>query len=206
MSITVVDPSGRTIVVKRPETLVSLKTTCSLAKNVDLDRIALTHKGSAIESDNDVCQLKDGDVVLYFVRPRKAPIVAEQDNEEEEDDLALLDRDVDSLFVIRKGSIPEYVRSFLLNTVRIPEWVVAPLTHMTKRQAFWFVSWCSMSRVCYRFDLGPIFILGTVFYVMFSNLGTRTGEFSAYSIFNRGVRRLPGDRLDADHIRRTGFA
>jgi len=166
----------------------------------------LTHKGSAIVCDEDVFHLKDGDVVLCFVRPRKAPVISQHSEEGEDDQVLALDRDVDNLFVIRKGSIPEYVKSLLLITMRIPEWVVAPLTHITKRQAFWFVSWCSMSRVCYRFDLGPIFILGTVFYFMFANLGTRTGEYSAYSIFNRGVRRLPGDRLDADHIRRTGFA
>lgn len=210
MSVTIVDARGRSSVVKRAETLVSLKTTAAdslgLGTSIDLDRIALTYKGRGIESDDDVCGLKDGGVVLCFVRPRKSPLISPYCEEQEEDQISSLDRDVDSLFVIRKGSIPEYAKYFVLNTLRIPEWVVAPITHVSKKQVVYFLSWCSLSRVCYTLDLGPIFILGTVFYFMFTNLGTRTGEYSAYSIFNRGVRRLPGDRLDADHIRRTGFA
>lgn len=210
-NITIVDPSGRSTVVKRPESLVSLKTLATsssglgFSKNTDLDRLALTYKGKAIECDDDVCRLKDGDIVLCFVRPRHPPRISHQQDEEEEDQVSSLERDVDGLFVIRKGAIPEYIKSLLIHSIGIPEWVVAPMTHITKRQACWFLLWCSLSRVSYKLDLGPIFILGTIFYFIFSNLGTRTGEFSAYSIFNRGVRRLPGDQLDADHIRRTGF-
>jgi hypothetical protein len=40
----------------------------------------------------------------------------------------------------------------------------------------------------------------TMIYAIFSNLGRRReGETSAYSIFNEGVVRLPG-QLDADQI------
>lgn len=211
MKITVVDPNGRATVLESPDTLLSLKqgarSGLGLSKIVDLDRIGLTHKGNTIESDIDVYHLKDGDTVLCFVRPQKPPHTVTQCQSDDDDDQAFsLEKEVESLFVIRSGTIPGYARSFILNTIGIPEWIVAPMTHITPKQIIWFISWCSMSRICYNLDLGPLFILATIFYLIFSNLGTRTGDFSAYSIFNRGVRRLPGDRLDADHIRRTGFA
>ncbi len=51
-----------------------------------------------------------------------------------------------------------------------------------------------------RMHLGPIFVLTWMVWVIFSNLGSRReGELSAYSIFNAGVARLPG-QLDADAV------
>lgn len=48
--------------------------------------------------------------------------------------------------------------------------------------------------------VGPLFLLGAILAVMLTNLGTRRpGEASAYSIFNPGVRRLPG-QLDMDAV------
>ncbi len=43
-------------------------------------------------------------------------------------------------------------------------------------------------------------MLGTILVVIFTNLGTRKpGEASAYSVFNEGMRALPG-QLNADAI------
>lgn len=53
--------------------------------------------------------------------------------------------------------------------------------------------------VC-RFHVGPLYVLGSIVAVVFINLGTRLpGEQSAYSVFNEGIRSLPG-QLDADSI------
>lgn len=52
------------------------------------------------------------------------------------------------------------------------------------------------------YSLGPVFILTAIIATIFANLGTRgEGQLSAYSIFNPGVRRLPG-QLDADEVDR----
>jgi hypothetical protein len=43
-------------------------------------------------------------------------------------------------------------------------------------------------------SLGPVYIIVSLMCLMITNLGTRKeGEASAYSIFNQGVRRLPGE-------------
>lgn len=62
-----------------------------------------------------------------------------------------------------------------------------------------FMAGCVVSS---RIGLGPVFVLCGMVYFIFTNLGRkREGEVSAYSIFNRGVRRLPG-QLDADEVDR----
>lgn len=78
-----------------------------------------------------------------------------------------------------------------------------------KKIAIYVGFWSIGSRIAWRYDLGPIYILGTVLVCMFMNLGKRKeGELSAYSIFNEGAERLPGDglgeQMDAQ-LRRGGW-
>ena len=50
--------------------------------------------------------------------------------------------------------------------------------------------------------IGPVYLLTAIIILIFSNLGTRKpGEASAYSLFNRGFRALPG-QLTADEVDR----
>jgi len=50
------------------------------------------------------------------------------------------------------------------------------------------------------YDLGPVYILLAIIITIFTHLGhKKEGEASAYSVFNPGVQRLPG-QLDADVI------
>jgi hypothetical protein len=54
--------------------------------------------------------------------------------------------------------------------------------------------------VAAAYGLGPIYLLLAIIITIFTHLGKkREGEASAYSVFNPGVRRLPG-QLDADTI------
>ena len=56
------------------------------------------------------------------------------------------------------------------------------------------------ARAARRYGLGPVFLLACMLAAIYANLGTRRqGEASAYSIFNDGFQRLPG-QLDADVI------
>jgi hypothetical protein len=56
------------------------------------------------------------------------------------------------------------------------------------------------ARVAAVFELGPIYICLAIIITIFTHLGSKQeGEASAYSVFNPGVRRLPG-QLDADDI------
>lgn len=50
-----------------------------------------------------------------------------------------------------------------------------------------------LCRVAAGYDLGPVYLVGTIFLLIAMNLGTKAeGELSAYSIFNPGLQRLPG--------------
>ncbi|KAG0569977.1 hypothetical protein KC19_6G129500 [Ceratodon purpureus] len=65
------------------------------------------------------------------------------------------------------------------------------------------ILWFVLLPLARRWDLGPLYIITTIFLVIFMNLGKRQpGEASAYSIFNEDFRELPGtlnaERLDRD--------
>ena len=73
---------------------------------------------------------------------------------------------------------------------------------------FWLflVLWPLGAKAASLCSLGPIFILFSIVFAIFSNLGVRKpGEASAYSVFNEGFRSLLGEfRAEAidDGLRR----
>ena len=76
----------------------------------------------------------------------------------------------------------------------VPEAVLALL--LSVRVATWLLlaGWCASCRLAARFDVGGPFVLASAFVAIFANLGTRApGAPSAYSLFNQGFERLPGD-------------
>jgi hypothetical protein len=140
---------------------------------------------------------------VCFVRPRL--VKSNDDDEEDDDDVQRVEREVEQLFRLNQSLVPPRIRHFLLNTCKVPEWVIAPATHVRAKHVAVFLLWIVGCKAASRYELGPPYLLGTLFYVMLTNLSTaerREGEWSAYSIFNRGVRRLGGDNLDGNA--RTG--
>lgn len=61
------------------------------------------------------------------------------------------------------------------------------------------------AKVASYYDLGPVYILLSIIITIFTHLGRKKeGEASAYSVFNPGVQRLPGELGDVieEQIRR----
>lgn len=90
----------------------------------------------------------------------------------------------------------------------MPNWVIGALAAVGFR--FWalLALWAAGAKLASFYDLGPPFIITSLFAVMLLNLGRRrAGQASAYSVFNDGFRRLPG-QLTAEEfdrqIRRGG--
>ena len=162
---------------------------------VGAERVRFIAGGKEIQTDEALRQVDTNVKILCLLKP-KGPCkdLLEIGNEEqvEEDN-------VDSLFMFAPW-VPPACKAFCAR-FKIPEWVVAPLTRVKRKHWVLLTLWLITSHMLSRYDLGPVFILGTLFFLMFSNLGTRTGEYSAYSIFNRGVRRLPG-QLTAEDLNR----
>ena len=53
--------------------------------------------------------------------------------------------------------------------------------------------WFVLMLVCRRYRLGQPFVITTLIVLMLTNLGERKpGEASAYTVFNEGMRALPG--------------
>jgi hypothetical protein len=176
-----------------------------------IDRVTLSVSGKKIETDADVAVIPEGARLVFFVRPKLAPRTDEdvEDVEDvdavEEDEMDKLDREVDNLFRIRRSRMPLWLRRFILETIKIPEWIIAPLTHTRLKHIVMFASWLAGSKMSSMYSLGPIWLLGTLFFLIFANLSNdkRPGEWSAYSLFNPGGRRIAGT-LDAGHVARTG--
>ncbi|GIL97576.1 hypothetical protein Vretimale_3201 [Volvox reticuliferus] len=94
------------------------------------------------------------------------------------------------------------VVELLRNKARCPDWILEWVVLIRPWRFAVMIGFLVGCVVSSRLGLGPLFILGCLIAGIFTNLGTRrTGELSAYSIFNRGVRRLPG-QLDAEEIDR----
>jgi hypothetical protein len=172
-----------------------------------LERVTVTVAGKKLAADEDVLCMPNPATLVCFVRPRLVQSSACEVEDEDEDEVAKLDREVDELFRIRQSRVPPRVRKFVLETMRLPEWVVGPLTHIRMKQVVVFAAWIAGSKLCSMYELGGPYLLATLFFLIFTNLSTaerREGEWSAYSVFNRGVRRLGGDNLDGN-VRTGGW-
>lgn len=100
------------------------------------------------------------------------------------------------------------IARFLQTRLRLPDILLVWLFAIKPRHWAMLLVWIMISPVAAKYDVGPIYIVGTLFALMLFNLGKRKeGETSAYSWFNEGFRQLPG-QLDADaldqQIRRGG--
>lgn len=97
---------------------------------------------------------------------------------------------------------------FLQNRLRLPDILLVWLFAVKLKHWVMLLVWVVLSPVAAKYDLGPVYIVATLFALMLYNLGKREhGETSAYSWFNEGFRQLPG-QLNADaldqQIRRGG--
>lgn len=167
----------------------------------ELDRIKVIFSGAPLNEDEAVrSQAHDNVTVLAVVAPRPPPpshsLVRGRGNEDEDEDEELR---------VNYDSLPSWQRpivDFMRNRLRIPDPVVALCLMPTRR--FWMVlfGWIAGWKFASVHGWGAVYLVSTIFVVIVFNLGTRSdGELSAYSIFNEGFRRLPG-QLTAEDLDR----
>lgn len=142
----------------------------------------------------DACASGGGVVALVTVRPRKTKGSSsdDRDGHREEGD----EEDDEDLIVPLRGTRANAERA-LRERLGLPRWLANLLARVPLvRLASWFVA----LRIAHERELGPVFVLATGFTLIISNLGRRrAGQASAYSIFNDGFARLPG-QLTADDV------
>ncbi|XVE65261.1 hypothetical protein DITRI_Ditri07aG0166900 [Diplodiscus trichospermus] len=148
------------------------------------------------EDEDDIyIQLSDGDSLVVAVKP-KAPVGLNIDDDEEEEE--------DLKFQLPQSTSrwKKKLYSFLRNRLKLPDILLMAIFSLSLKAWALIILWFILAPVAHKWDLGPLYILGTGFCIIFLNLGRRQpGDVSAYSIFNEDFRELPGT-LNADAIDR----
>lgn len=167
------------------------------------ERLKLIVGGKALEDEKNTkpvtVSFVDGDSLIAVVVPKAPPkYISSRDGEIE-------DEDEDLRFKLPESATPlqRQLATFLRGKLKVPDLVLIVLFSISPRAWFLMTLWFVLLPIARRWDLGPVYIISTVFLVIFLNLGKRQpGEASAYSIFNEDFRELPGtlnaERLDRD--------
>lgn len=191
MRLKVLTVTGKSALVDVPAEglqLPALREAVAKALVLPLDRLKLVKDGAAV-GGAEAAQLEHGDSLLAVVVPRAVPQSVRDMagcSAEEDDDAVLRLR-----LPANAPAWQHQLAAFLQG--RLPEFVVAALFSLGWKVWGGLVAWMALSRVAALHDLGPPFIIATVFVLVLTNLGTRSeGSLSAYSIFNANARRLPG--------------
>ncbi|KAF5735085.1 ubiquitin family protein [Tripterygium wilfordii] len=170
------------------------------SKNLPIENLRLIWRGNVLQDkrfDEDVyLPFTDGDSLIVAVKP-KPPAKHLRDG---------LDIDDDDLKFQLPASTSRWKRRlyfFLHDKLKLPDILLMAIFSLSTKVWAAIILWFILAPIAHRWDLGPLFIIGTGFCIILMNLGQRQpGDVSAYSIFNEDFRELPGtlnaDRIDRD--------
>ncbi|WJZ82673.1 hypothetical protein VitviT2T_002409 [Vitis vinifera] len=188
--------------VPSPITVHDLRKLVASNGHLPIENLRLILRGNVLhdtkDGDDVSLQLNDGDSLIVAVKPKPPPKQVRDGFEDEDDD--------DNLKFQLPQSTSRWKRKlfcFLHDKLKLPDIILMAIFSLSLKMWVLIVTWFILAPVAHRWDLGPLYILGTGFCIIFVNLGQRKhGDISAYSIFNEDFRELPGtlnaDRLDQD--------
>ncbi|KAG9452248.1 hypothetical protein H6P81_005152 [Aristolochia fimbriata] len=201
-----VDIVVRTIGPSRPSHLrvasrikvAELRKLLASDKRLPLEQLKLVLRGKILRDENNgadvYLDLKEGDSLMVAIAPK--PPAGHVGNDDEDDDLR---------FRIPQSASrwKRTIFTFLQQKMKLPDIMLMVLFSISLKGWAIIVIWFSLAPVAHKWDLGPLYMLGTGFAIILLNLGHRQqGDLSAFSIFNEGFRELPGtlnaERLDRD--------
>ncbi|KAJ9135095.1 hypothetical protein P3X46_032314 [Hevea brasiliensis] len=168
--------------------------------HLPIENLRLILRGNVLHDNRNEdevhLQLSNGDSLIVAVKP-KPPAKHLRDG---------FDFDDDDLKFQLPQSTSRWKRRlyyFLHDKLKLPDILLMALFSLSLKAWAVIILWFILAPVAHRWDLGPVYILGTGFAIIFFNLGRRqAGDLSAYSIFNDDFRELPGtlnaDRIDRD--------
>ncbi|KAK3014190.1 hypothetical protein RJ639_008691 [Escallonia herrerae] len=171
-----------------------------------IEHLRLVLRGNVLHDskngDNVSICFNNGDSLIVAVKP-KMPAKHVRDGEDEDDDDLVKIELVKFQLPQSTSEWKKQLFSFLHEKLKLPDVLLISLFSISLKLWAVIVIWFMLAPVAHRWDLGPLYILGTGFAIIFYNLGQRQhGDMSAYSIFNEDFRELPGtlnaDRLDRD--------
>ncbi|KAH6816884.1 ubiquitin family protein [Perilla frutescens var. frutescens] len=169
--------------------------------HLPLENMTLVFHGNVLHDstngEDSLVQLHEGDTVTVAIKP-KPPAKHIQDNFDDDDGEDL------------KFQLPESTSRWkrklfftLRDKIKLPNMLLMAIFSLRTKTWAAILIWFILAPFAHRLDIGPLYILGTGFLIIFYNLGHRQpGDVSAYSVFNEDFRELPGtlnaDRLDRD--------
>nr|GEV97536.1 putative ubiquitin family protein [Tanacetum cinerariifolium] len=165
-----------------------------------LDNLKLVFQGNVLHDtkygDQVSLHFNNGDTLIVAVKPKPPAKHIQNDFEEDEDELKVQLPELNSLW--KK-------RFFILlhDKFKIPDMLLMAIFSISLKVWAVIIMWFIFAPIAHKWGVGPLYILGTGFAIIFLNLGKRQqGDMSAYSIFNEDFRELPGtfnaERVDRD--------
>ncbi|KAI5655882.1 hypothetical protein M9H77_33069 [Catharanthus roseus] len=193
-------PSSRLIVPSSIK-VRDLRNLIAQSQNSPVENLKLIWRGNVLQDekngDDVLILLNSGDSLIVAAKPKPPPKHIKEDLEDDEDDELRFRLPQTTSRWKRK------LFSLLRNKLKFPDVLLMALFSISLKMWGVILLWFILAPVANRWEVGPLYILGTGFAIIFYNLGKRQpGDVSAYSIFNDNFRELPGtlnaDRLDRD--------
>ncbi|KAI3707681.1 hypothetical protein L6452_26310 [Arctium lappa] len=164
-----------------------------------LENLRLVLQGNVLHDnkygDDISVHFNNGDTLIVAVKP-KPPAKHIQNGFED---------DEEELFQLPELNSGWKRRLFIIlhDKLKIPDMLLMAIFSLSTKVWAVIIMWFILAPIAHRLDVGPLYILGTGFAIIFLNLGQRQqGDMSAYSIFNEDFRELPGnfnaERADRD--------
>ncbi|KAJ9556065.1 hypothetical protein OSB04_010679 [Centaurea solstitialis] len=154
-----------------------------------LENLRLVLQGNVLHDskygDDISVHFNNGDTLIVAVKPKPPAKHIQNGFDEDEEEL--------------KFQLPECSgwkrRLFIIlhDKLKIPDMLLMAIFSLSTKVWAVIIMWFILAPIAHRLDVGPLYILGTGFAIIFLNLGQRQqGDMSAYSIFNEDFRELPG--------------
>ncbi|KAL2457854.1 ubiquitin family protein [Forsythia ovata] len=169
--------------------------------HLPIDDMRLIFRGNVLldnkNGDAAIVQLHDGESLIVAIKP-EPPAKHIWDDVDEDDS-----EDLKFQLPQPTGRWKRRLFFFLRDKFKLPDMLLMAIFSLSLKIWAVIIIWFILAPVAQRLDVGPLYILGTGFAIIFYNLGHRQpGDVSAYSVFNEDFRELPGtlnaDRLDRD--------
>ncbi|KAJ4728734.1 ubiquitin family protein [Melia azedarach] len=189
--------------VSSPIKVHDLRKLIAKGNHLPIENLRLILHGKVLDDRKDeddvYLRLCDGDSVIAAVKPKPPAKHLRDDTYIDDDD------DLDMKFHLPQSTSrwKKKLFFFLRNKLKLPDILLMAIFSLSLKMWAIIFLWFVFAPIAHRWDLGPLYILGTAFSIIFLNLGQRQpGDISAYSIFNDDFQELPGtlnaDRLDRD--------
>ncbi|KAK9055258.1 hypothetical protein SSX86_026340 [Deinandra increscens subsp. villosa] len=168
--------------------------------HMPLENLRLVLQGNVLHDskygDDVSVHFNNGDTLIIAVKPKPPAKHIQNAVDDDEEELMFPAPELSSRWKRRLFII-------LHEKLKIPNMLLMAIFSLSLKAWAVIIMWFILAPVAHKWDVGPLYILGTGFAIIFLNLGKRQqGDMSAYSIFNEDFRELPGtfnaERVDRD--------